>query len=302
MFLSLPPKEIAGAQMLVVAGSASRNLSERVATELGCELVRPELKRFPDGELYVRIPRELEGEEVAVIQSTCQPQNDNFMELFFLLHAAKDLGAERVSAVVPYLGYARQDKRFEPGEAVSARTVQALLEGTGADEFITVDIHSDKTMESFEIPARNLTAMSLVGEYLRRFELKNPVILAPDQGALHHAECVGSELQADFDYLVKHRETPTKVKMEPKKLDVGGRDVVLVDDIISTGGTIAEASKILKKQGAGKIYVACTHAVLVGDALEKVRRAGAEEVFATDTIEREISKITVAPLIADALR
>ena len=144
--------------------------------------------------------------------------------------------------------------------------------------------------------------MPLVGKYLRRFELRDPVVLAPDQGALHHAECVAGELQADFDYLVKHRETPTKVKMEPKRLNVRGRDAVLVDDIISTGGTIVEASKILRKQGAGKIYVACTHAVLVGDALEKIRRAGAEEVFATDTIEREISRITVAPLIADALR
>jgi len=288
--------------MLVVAGSASRNLSERVAAELGCELVRPELKRFPDGELYVRVPQELKGEAVAVVQSTCRPQNDNFMELFFLLHVAKDLGAERVSAVVPYLGYARQDKRFEPGEVVSAQTVRVLLEGAGADEFVTVDVHSDKTMESFKIPARNLTAMPLVGKYLRRFELRDPVVLAPDQGALHHAECVAGELQADFDYLVKHRETPTKVKMEPKRLNVRGRDAVLVDDIISTGGTIVEASKILRKQGAGKIYVACTHAVLVGDALEKIRRAGAEEVFATDTIEREISRITVAPLIADALR
>jgi len=288
--------------MLVVAGSASRNLSERVAAELGCELVRPELKRFPDGELYVRVPQELKGEAVAVVQSTCQPQNDNFMELFFLLHVAKDLGAERVSAVVPYLGYARQDKRFEPGEVVSAQTVRVLLEGAGADEFVTVDVHSDKAMESFKIPARNLTAMPLVGKYLRRFELRDPVVLAPDQGALHHAECVAGELQADFDYLVKHRETPTKVKMEPKRLNVRGRDAVLVDDIISTGGTIVEASKILRKQGAGKIYVACTHAVLVGDALEKIRRAGAEEVFATDTIEREISRITVAPLIADALR
>ncbi|MCD6247996.1 MAG: ribose-phosphate diphosphokinase [Hadesarchaea archaeon] len=287
---------------MVVAGSASRNLSERVAAELGCELVRPELKRFPDGELYVRVPQELKGEAVAVVQSTCQPQNDNFMELFFLLHVAKDLGAERVSAVVPYLGYARQDKRFEPGEVVSAQTVRVLLEGAGADEFVTVDVHSDKAMESFKIPARNLTAMPLVGKYLRRFELRDPVVLAPDQGALHHAECVAGELQADFDYLVKHRETPTKVKMEPKRLNVRGRDAVLVDDIISTGGTIVEASKILRKQGAGKIYVACTHAVLVGDALEKIRRAGAEEVFATDTIEREISRITVAPLIADALR
>lgn len=288
--------------MLVVAGSASQKLAQRVAKELGCGLVTPELKRFPDEEFYVRIPEELKGESVAVIQSTCRPQNDNFMELFLLLDAAKDLGAERVAAVVPYLGYARQDKRFEPGEAVSVRTIRKLLEGAGADELITVDVHEDEIMGIFEIQAKSLSAMPLIGEFLTPLNLKNPVLLGPDQGAIRHAERASKSFEADCDYLVKKRETPTKVRVEPKELEVGGRDVVILDDIISTGGTVVEAIKVLREQGARKIYAGCTHAVLAGDALKKIREAGAEDVFATDTIESEISKVSVAPLIADALR
>ncbi len=288
--------------MLVVAGSASPKLAQRVAKELGCKLVSPELKRFPDGEFYARIPQELKGEDVAVVQSTCQPQNDNFMELFLLLDAAKDIGAKKVVAVTPYLGYARQDKRFEPGEAVSVRTIRKLIEGAGADELITVDVHEDEIMNIFEIPARSLSAMPLIGKSLHSLDLKDPVLLGPDQGALRHAERAAKIFEADYDYLVKKRKTSTKVHMEPKELKVDGRDVVILDDIISTGGTVVEAIKVLRNQGARKIYAACTHAVLAGDALEKIRGAGAEDVFATDTIEHEISKIPVAPIIADALR
>ena len=288
--------------MIVLAGSASPKLSKRVAEELRCKRVSPELKRFPDGELYARVHEELKGESVAVVQSTYSPQDSNYMELFLLIDVAKDLGAERVSAIIPYFGYARQDNRFEPGEAVSVQTIRKLLEGAGADEVITIDAHKAEIMDLFEIPARSLSAMPLVGEYLKGLKLKNPVILAPDRGALNHAEAAAGELGADFDHLVKKRETATKVSMETKELDVKGRDVAIVDDIISTGGTVVEAIKVLKKQGAQRIYAGCTHPVLVGGALDKIRKAGAEDVFATDTIEHEISKVSVGALIADALR
>ncbi len=288
--------------MKVIAGSASPILSKRVAKQLSCQMVEPEIKRFPDGELYVRIGAELKGERVVVVQSTYRPQNDNLIELCFLLDAAKDLGAQRVTAVAPYLSYARQDKRFKPGEAISLRTVSKLISQSGADEFITVDVHEEESTRNFSIPAYPLTAMPLLGQYLGRLKLKDPIILGADQGAAERAKRVAVELGVEHDYLEKRRITPAQVVTRPKRLDVAKRDVVIVDDIISTGGTILGATKILRKQRARGIYAACTHLVLVGKALPKLRAAGVKRVIGTDTIEHKVSAVSVAPLIAKAIR
>ncbi|MCS7131714.1 MAG: ribose-phosphate diphosphokinase [Hadesarchaea archaeon] len=288
--------------MLVISGSASRKLASRVAKALSCPLVEPERSTFPDGESYLRIDREVKGEHAVIVQSTCRPVNDNYIELFLLLDAAKDLGAKRVTAVVPYLGYARQDKRFKPGEAVSVRTMCKLIERAGADDLLTVDIHEEEIMTNFAIPAYNLTAMPLLGRHLSKLELRDPVVLAPDQGALRHARRAAAEFMADHDYLEKTRLTSTKVKVGPKRLDVARRDVVIVDDIISTGGTVIEAIRILKRQGARRIYAACTHPVLVGDAMRRILAAGAKAIIATDTIEHKTSVVSVAPVIAEAIR
>jgi ribose-phosphate pyrophosphokinase len=288
--------------MITVAGSASGKLAARVAKLLGCPLAKPEVTRFPDGESYVRVDYDFKDEHTIVVQSTCYPQNDNLIELFLLLDTAKDLGAKRVTAVVPYFGYARQDKRFKPGEAVSVRTICKLVERAGADDIFTVDIHEEEIMANFSIPAYNLTAMSLIGRYVERLDLRDPIVLAPDQGALRHAKRVAAEFMADYDYLEKTRQTSTKVVMRPKRLDVSKRDVVIVDDIISTGGTVIEAIKILKKQGARDIYAACTHPVLASGALKKIIATGARKVISTDTIEHRTSVISVAPVIAEAIR
>lgn len=292
--------------MLIVAGSASPKLAERVAKQLKCELTKSELRRFPDGELYVRIPADVRDEDVAVIQSTCYPPNDNYMELFLLLDAAKDLGAERVTAVIPYLAYARQDKRFEEGEALSLKTVAKLIEGVGPDRVFMVDIHAhrvEKISIFFSIPAQSLAAAPLLGRWIaENYQLRNPVIIGPDEEAQQWAGAAGEAIGADWDFMIKKRIGAREVEIKPRKLEVGGRDVVVIDDIISTGGTMVEAIKILREHGAQKIYAACVHGVFAGDALEKVREAGAQEILATDTIESEISKVSVAPLIADALR
>jgi len=290
-----------GDGMIIVGGSASSKLASRVAKLLGCPVVNSEVTRFPDGESYVRVNYNFKDEHAVVVQSTCYPQNDNYIELFLLLDAVKDLGAKRATAVVPYFGYARQDKRFKPGEAISVRTMCKLIESAGADDVITIDIHEDETMANFAIPAYNLTAMSLIGRYVARLDLRDPVVLGGDQGALTRAKRAAAEFMADYDYLHKTRQTSTKVTMRPKRLDVSGRDVVIVDDIISTGGTVIEAIKVLKKQGARAIYVACTHPVLVGNSLQKIIAAGARKVMATDTIEHKISVISVAPVIAESI-
>jgi len=288
--------------MIIVAGSASSKLAARVAKLLGCPLAKSEVTRFPDGESYVRVNHNFKDEHAVVVQSTYYPQNDNFIELFLLLDAIKDLGAKRVTAVVPYFGYARQDKRFKPGEAISVRTMCKLVERAGADDIFTIDIHEEEIMANFAIPAYNLTAMSLIGRYVSRLDLRDPVVLAGDQGALHHAKRAAAEFMADYDYLEKTRQTSTKVAIRPKRLNVSKRDVVIVDDIISTGGTVIEAIKILKKQGARRIYAACTHPVLVSNALRKIIAAGARKVIATDTIEHKTSVISVAPVIAERIR
>lgn len=287
--------------MIVIAGSASPKLSARVAKQFKCRLIRPDLWRFPDGEFYVRIGAELKGEHAVVVQSTHCPQNDNLVELCFLLDAAKDIGAGRVTAVVPYLSYARQDKRFKPGEAISLRTVSKLISNTGADEFITVDIHEEEATRNFSIPAYNLTAMPLLGRYLNGLKLKDPVILGADQGAAERAKRVAVELGVEHDHLEKRRVTPEKVLTRPKRLDIAKRDVVIVDDIISTGGTIVEAAKILRRQGARSIYAACTHPVLAGKAVRRLKGAGVKRVIATDAIEHKVSAVSVAPLIAKAI-
>lgn len=292
--------------MLVVAGSASPKLAARVARQLKCQLIKPELKRFPDGELYARILADVKGENVVVIQSTRYPPNSNYMELFLLLDAVRDLGAKKITAVIPYLAYARQNKRFKEGEAVSLRTVAKLIESVGPDRVYTVDMHAHRigdVQEIFNIPAKNLTAAPLLSKYLYdNYGLKNPVIVGPDEESRRWAETAGKALGADWDYMVKKRLGPEEVEIRPRKLEVEGRDAMVIDDIISTGGTMVKAVKILKKYGARKVYAACTHAVLASGSLRKVRGAGVEEVFATDTIESKISKVSVAPIIADALR
>jgi len=288
--------------MKVIAGSASKLLADRLAKALGCPLIKPERKRFPDSETYVRIPEEVKGEHVIVVQSTCSPANDNLIELSLLLSAAKDHGAGRVTAVVPYFGYARQDKRFKPGEAISVHTVCKIIESAGADDMFTVDIHEDEIIKNFAIPAYNLSAMPLIGRYLTKLDLHAPVVLGADQGSLVRARRVAAEISAEHDYLEKTRLTPTEVVTKPKRLNIAGKDIVIVDDIISTGGTVMEAAKVLKKQKARRVYAACTHPVLVGKALRRILAAGVKRVIATDTIEHKTSVISVAPLIAEAVR
>jgi len=288
--------------MIIIAGSASPKLSAQVASLLGAELVSAEIRRFPDGELYVRTDAELKRKTVAVIQSTCPPQNDNLIELLLLLDAAKDLGANKIIAVVPYLAYSRQDKRFKPGEAISLRTISKLISQSGAEELITVDIHQEETLGNFSIPAFNQTSMPLIGRYLKELNLRNPIVIGADQGSIKRATLVALELGAEHYHLEKRRITPENVIVYPRNLSVKNRDIVMVDDIVSTGGTIMGAAQMLQEQGARDVYVACAHPVLAGNAMQRLKDAGIKQIIATDTIEKEVSVVSVAPLIAEMLK
>jgi ribose-phosphate pyrophosphokinase len=285
---------------LIIGGSASQKLAAKVAWNLGENLNPIETRRFPDGERYIRINGEV-PREVVVIQSTGYPQDENLMELFLILKNLKSLGVERTRVVIPYFGYGRQERRFKSGEAVSAVIVAELLEAAGASEIYSINLHEKNIKEFFNIPVHEISAMPLIANYIEQ-QIDNPMIIGPDKGALGFAQEVSGTLKCECDYLEKVRISPEKVEMKPKNLDVEGRDVVIIDDIISTGGTIVSASKILRDLGANKVVVGCVHPVLVEDALLKIFAAGVDDVFATDTLKSDVSNISVAPLLSGYLK
>lgn len=279
--------------MKVVGGPASGLLASRLAEHMNAELLQCEFKEFPDGEVYARVVDEITDEHVAVVQST--PTNTDIIYLLQLLDACQ--AAKKITAVIPYFGYARQDKQFQPGEALSSRAIARAIR---ADETYVINIHNDNVLGYFTPPAANLDAAPLIGEYIKTAGIDNPIIIGPDGGAEELAEKVAEKADAEYDVLEKTRISSEEVEIKPKKLSANNRNIVIVDDIISTGGTIAESAALLREQGANEVYVMCVHAVLAGNASEKLN-AQVKEVISTDTIEQDISKISVAPLVADAL-
>ena len=297
--------------MIILGGSASKPLAEKVAKELGQEAGQLEVKRFPDGEKYLRVHDDVKDQDVAAIQSLYRTPDENIFELLLLTDTLKDLGARSITTVVPYLAYARQDSRFYPGEAVSSASVARLLESAGATSFLTIDCHLHRlgdVAKVFKIPARNLTAMHELGKYAREhFKPHNPIVIGPDEEADQWAAVVGKELDAEHTAFRKVRVrkegmTSSKVRVDAGEIDLKGRDVVFADDIISTGGTIAEAAVACRKKGARRVFVLCTHPVLSEGALKRIKAAGVLRVIGTDTYPGPISKVSVAPVIAAALK
>jgi len=285
---------------LIIGGSASQKLAAKIAEELNKTLIPIETRKFPDGERYIRIKGELKDEAI-VVQSTGYPQDENLIELFLILKNLKSMGVKRIRVVIPYFGYGRQEKRFKSGEAVSATIIAEILQFSGADEVFCINLHEDNITQFFNIPAHDLSAMSPIAEYIKE-KLTNPIIIAPDKGALGFAKEIAKILGCEYDYLKKTRISPDEVKTETKNLNVKGKEAVIIDDIISTGGTIVNAAQILKEHGASKVVVSCVHPVLVEDALLKIFAAGVDDVFATDTLHSEVSVISVAPLVANSLK
>lgn len=288
--------------MIVIPGPASRELGEKVAKLTNSRIANVNLKTFPDGESKIRLDGVGEDEEVVIVQSTEPPQDTHFMQLFLMVDAARDLGARNIVTVVPYLAYARQDKRFLPGEAVSIETVIKLLEASGTNRFLTVNTHEESTLKKFKVPAENLSAISLLAEHFKNKGLKGALSLAPDKGALRLAQEADKVLNGGSGWLKKERDLYTgEISVEAKRFDVEGKDVVVFDDIISTGGTIAAASKIMKKQGARRVFAAGVHPLLIDEAQNKIMKSGAEGIIGTDCVSSPVSVVSVAPIIAEAL-
>lgn len=279
-------------EMKIIAGPSSQLLSKRVSDLTGWKLAEVEYRRFPDGEIYLRIKENVE--KVAIIQST--RTNDDIITLLQLLDACED--AER-HVIIPYFGYARQDKRFREGEPISSRAIASILR---ADSIAVINIHSEDVMRYFTSPARELDASELIGEYLASMRLDDPIIISPDYGAVEMAERVARIVGCDYAAMKKERLGDEDVRISAEGIEAEGREAVIVDDIISTGGTVREAISILRERGARRVLVGCVHPVLVGDSLVKLYRSGASDVFGTDTIESPVSRVSVAKIIASHLR
>jgi len=292
--------------VIVIGGPTSESLASRVAKELGIEPGKLEVRRFPDGEKYLRILTDVQGQSVAIIQSIHHTPDELLFEYLLLADTVKDLGARKVTAFIPYFAYARQDERFKAGEALSFKTVSKLIESVGTDEIYTIDMHQHRVLKSsevFGIPSHNLSAMPFLAEHISKLgKLQNPLVIGPDAEAEQWAKLAAEHLRTDFDVFTKTRLGDAKVEIRPRKSNANGRDVLIVDDIISTGGTIVEAVKILHGQGAKRIQVACTHPILAPGALEKIKESGVEDVIGTDAVPSPISVVSVAPLIAEHIR
>lgn len=283
--------------MKIIPGISSQALTARIAAELDCKASSCEFKRFPDGELYTRVLDDIKDEEVTIVQST--RTDSDLICLLQLIDAVEE--ASKTKVVIPYLGYARQDKKFEPGEAISIRAIARSICAAGVvDTIYVVNVHNRGVLKYFSVDTKELDASSLIGDYVAKREIPHLVIIGPDGGATELTKAVAAPPYGfDYDVLEKTRISSEKVEIKAKELNVEGKNVVIVDDIISTGGTIAEATDMLKSQGAHDVYVACIHGVFVQNAVSRMLHAGVKEIIATDTIESEFSKISIAKMVAE---
>ena len=282
---------------MIVSGSTSQALSAALARELGEPLAGVDYERFPDGELLVRLA-DTDAERAVVVASTTTAEAH--IELLQLQDAAREAGIGEVVTVLPYMGYARQDRAFAAGDPVTARAVARAL-SPATDRVLTVSPHEPAVCEFFEPTAEAVTAAPLLADPLPT-GLDDPVFVAPDEGATDLAAGVAERYgRGEVDHFEKVRHSGTEVEITPSEVDVDGRDVVVVDDIVATGSTMSEAVGLLAADGAASVTVACVHALFARDARSKLARAGVDAIYATDTVERDVSRVSVAPALAERL-
>lgn len=293
--------------MIVIPGPSSLGLGWRIAERLGVEPTPVEHRVFPDGESYIKLTKQVAGESVVIVQTTAPNPDTRLMQLLLMARTAKDFDAEKVVAVVPYLAYARQDKRFTDLESLSLDIIFGMLECAGVTNLVTVNIHNEASTRGVEkrhkVRFHNISAIPLLAEYLKKEGFGGAYSLSPDKGAIYIAEAASKVLGGGYNYFEKTRDRKTgEITMAVKDLNIGGRKAVVFDDMISSGGTMAKAVEALTAQGAEKVATACTHVLYMPGAEEKIRKAGADPIIATNTIETPFSRVSVAGIIADKLR
>ncbi len=287
----------------VMVGPASQEFGTKLAKRMGLPLLAVTTTEFPDGEIKYRFEEKLDGLEVLLVQATYPPSGKHYMQLFLASHHLNQEGA-KVHAVMPYLGYARQSRAFLPGEIVSLGIVAHLLRSVGVQRVTTVDMHSAEGLALFSMPVYSVSAIPGLAEYVKtQVKLDDPVVVAPDAGSLKRTEAFASLYGAKFIQFKKNRDRVTgRIKMETDSVDVKGKDCVIVDDVITTGGTVAASTELLKRSGARKVVSACVHAVLLGETYDKLMKAGVDEIIGTNTVPSVVSKVDATEPVAAYLR
>jgi len=294
--------------MVLLAGNAHPELAREIAKKVGIPLGDVLLGRFPEGEIQLQIRDNIRGKDVFIVQSTCTPPNENIMELLILIDAARRASAKRITAVLPFFGYARQDRKDKPRVPITAKLVANLIVSAGANRVLTMDLHAGQIQGFFDIPVDHLYSINVLGNYFKRKKVKDLVVVSPDVGGIKMARGYAKLFNCDFAIVDKRRESASKTHVMHIIGSVKDKNVIIIDDMISTGGSLVEAAKALKNAGALDIYANIVHPVLAGSAVERIQKSDIKELIVTNSIplgkEKRISKITqlsIASLLADAI-
>ena len=299
-------------KMMVFTGNSNRDLAKKVSSRLYLELGSAKVDKFSDGEVTVELNENVRGKDVFVLQSTCEPTNDNLMELLLIIDALRRASASRITAVVPYFGYARQDRRVRSARVpISSKVVAEMMVSVGVDRVLTVDLHAEQIQGFFTCPVDNVYGSPILNDDIVASNFKDVVVVSPDIGGVVRARAIAKQLD-DADLAIIDKRRPRANESEVMNLigDVEGRTAIMVDDMVDTAGTLCSAANALKERGATKVVAYCTHAVLSGKALDNVCNSELDELVVTDTIplsyeaksEKKIRQLTIADLLAESIR
>lgn len=300
---------IMGRDIKIFSGNSNRKLAEKICNEIGVDLGDSNVSTFSDGEISVNINETVRGADVFVIQPTCPPVNENLMELLIMIDALKRASAGRINAVIPYYGYARQDRKTKARDPITSKLIADLLYKAGADRVVTIDLHATQIQGYFDIPVDHLLGVPILADYFKEIIKEDTVVVSPDIGGVRRARNFASILDLPIAIIEKRRPKANVSEVMNIIGDVKNKDVIIVDDIIDTAGSMTKAAKVLKDFGANKVYAACTHPVLSGPAIERIKDSVIEKLIVTDTIplkgNKDIDKIeqvSVAPLFGEAIK
>lgn len=294
--------------MVLLSGGAHPELAREIAKKLGIPLGDVMLGRFPEGEIQLQIRDNIRGKDVFIVQPTCTPSNENLMELLILIDAARRASAKRITAVLPFFGYARQDRKDKPRVPITAKLVANLIVSAGANRVLTMDLHAGQIQGFFDIPVDHLYSINVLGGFFKKKKVKNLVVVSPDVGGIKMARGYAKLFDCDLAIVDKRRESASQTHVMHLIGSVKGKNVIIIDDMISTGGSLVEAARALKQAGALDIYANIVHPVLAGNAVEKIQNSVIKELIVTNSIPlsrekriRKIKQLSIAELLADAI-
>ncbi len=294
--------------MLVFAGNSNPDLAKKIAEHMSLPLGKIDINHFPDGEIFVKICQSIRGSDVFVVQSTCSPPNENLMELLIMIDAMRRASADRITAVLPFYGYGRQDRKDQPRVPITAKLVANLLVAAGADRVLTMDLHAQQIQGFFDIPVDHLHAIPIIVKHLKALDLSDLVVVAPDIGGVKSAYAYSQLLDCGLAVVAKERKGPTEVEVLTLVGEVNGKTAIMIDDLATTAGTLCSAADIIKKNGANDIYAAISHAVMTPVGIERLKKSEIKELFVTDSVPLcdtdgfPVTVLSVASLLAEAIQ